>query len=424
MSVLERDDMHYENILGYLQVQSQRTHQMTQDYYGLYLYLTEIVYGILRLAHVKNIGLIEENIRYLDGLTSLVRQNSPLWIFSLNHDLIMECFSSYAGIPLNCGFTEEVLSLPRRDRRGELVGELKAQVLPEQVLRQQGLPFFVRGQIGINLLKIHGSLDIFTFRDGHDVLKLLPYGEGVNGVVSALEMANQDLRYNEPTWPGGVLHSTNEILYEDETGEMQFLRRSLLVGAHKFDPLYSQVIPNELLTYFESSLNYVTTLICIGYSFGDQHINRVIQRWLDLHPSRRLTIVDPAQSGVPDAFRHLSPQVELIQSDCTDYLDKLGAISRTKSDQSKRRLTEWIRKEGSDAVAKWEAFVRQEMAQYRSNLVEWFKSLPIRDGDLDLEGTGVTMEELIETGISAVGIQSLEQIHEKFLQSQLTTSNR
>ena len=278
-SVLEREDMHYESLLGYLQVKTQRHSSPAQPYNGLYMFLSDIVYALLQERHLRNVNFIERNIRYLDGIKSLAEENAPLWIFSLNHDLIIECFAADVGIPIKSGFTKETIRLPRRSPSGAMVGHLSAEVLPEDTLKKRGLPFFNKGQTGINLLKVHGSLDVFTFCDGKDVLKLVPDGEGIRGVLSSLRVANQELRYVEPRWPGGSITARNEIIYADESGEMQFLRRSLLVGAHKFDQNHSQVIPNEMLGYFSTNLNYLTTLACIGYGFGDQHINQVVREW-------------------------------------------------------------------------------------------------------------------------------------------------
>jgi hypothetical protein len=39
---------------------------------------------------------------------------------------------------------------------------------------------------GIYLLKVHGSLDTFTFNDGKDVLRLLPQALGPAGIFDAL----------------------------------------------------------------------------------------------------------------------------------------------------------------------------------------------------------------------------------------------
>jgi hypothetical protein len=50
-SVLVRDEMHYESLLGYLETQSRRFLSLLQPYHGLYSLVVEVVYHILRLRH-------------------------------------------------------------------------------------------------------------------------------------------------------------------------------------------------------------------------------------------------------------------------------------------------------------------------------------------------------------------------------------
>ena len=415
-SVLERKDMHYENILGYLQVQSHRSSYELQSYSGLYMFIMELVYGIMQEQHLLRVDYIQKNIRYLDGITVLAEANVPLWIFSLNYDLIIECFAADVGIRLASGFTQDTVSIPKRNEHGALIGVLEAEVLPEQVLKTQGLPFFNDGEQGLNLLKIHGSLDVFTFRDGHDVLKFLPCGSGVRGVLESLRGANHDLRYIDPMWPGGVVHSINEIVYADEMEEMQFLRRSLLAGAYKFDDRYNQVIPNELLNHFESNLNRLTSLVCLGYGYGDQHINRVIRNWLEFRGERHLIIVDPNISDVPSAFLHLASQVELIAFDCTTYLDQIGNINRSPLEQAERRLDNWTRNKGAEAYSEFDAFLQQELYQCADKVIEWGKSLPMSNGDIDLEALELPLEELTKSQLAEM--PSMAEIIMKFLKQQ------
>ena len=418
-SVLEREDMHYESLLGHLQVQSRRSPDDAQAYCGLYMFLAELIYALLQERHLLNVAYIERNIRYLDGIEAFARQNAPLWIFSLNHDLIIECFAADVGIPLKSGFTEHTIRLPRRDQHGKLVGELKAEVLPEDVLKRRGLPFFNLGQTGINLLKIHGSLDIFAFQDGHHLLKLLSSGQGIQGVLSALRSANRELKYVEPRWPGGALTAPSEIVYEDEFGEMQFLRRSLVAGAYKFDPRHSQVMPNDWLNHFQTHLKYLTTLVCIGYGFRDQHITEVIRDWLESSSKRRLTIVDPRASRIPSEFLHLALQVEIVASDCTDYLDSVGGISRSRPEQARRQFGNWKRVKGSEADTIFSDFRQEEINHCIERLSEWAKTLPVQDGDLDVAKLGMNLEELVRAGIAEAAIPTPTEVLERFRRREL-----
>jgi hypothetical protein len=183
------------------------------------------------------------------------------------------------------------------------------------------MAFAPAGTGAVNLLKIHGAIDIFTFRDGKDLLKLEPLGPGVHGIIGALKAANEDLFYLHE---GQRVKTTNEITYTDENGVMQFLRRSLLAGAFKFDKRFGQVLPDVLIGQFRNCLNYVSKLICIGYGFADVHINDVIRHWLEFTDDRRIEIVRPDVRAVPPFLVHLSPQVSLHDMRATDFLERFA----------------------------------------------------------------------------------------------------
>ncbi len=202
---------------------------------------------------------------------------------------------------------------------------MQAEVISEKEFVESGLVFLRPGSPGINLLKIHGALDVFTFNDGKDLLKLLPTESSVWGVIESLRVASEELLHIEPGWPRPA-KATNEIAYMDEQGVMQFLRRSLLAGAHKFDERHNQVIPRRFLDLFRGYLNDVSTLVCIGYGFGDNHINVAMREWLEFSSRRRLVIVGlgPVIENVPSSLLHVAPQVELIKSKATDYLEQFA----------------------------------------------------------------------------------------------------
>ena len=241
IALLHRYDLNYEHIIGNLEVRSHRTVEQ-QGFSYLRDYMSESVYLLLLEWHENNKDFVKRNIGLLDGIKELCHMNSPLWVFSLNQDLIMECFSAYSGIPLSCGFTNEVEALPLRDESGAERGDLEAWVLPSEQVDRLAYHFFKSGEEGINLVKIHGSLDVFSTRDGKDFLKLIPASDGVEGVIDTLLIANKNLR---PNGPEATVRAINEIMYADHLGEIQFLRRTPLTGAFKFQKGHSQVIPNN-----------------------------------------------------------------------------------------------------------------------------------------------------------------------------------
>lgn len=418
-SVLVLPDLHYESILGFLETQYRRPSSgRRQEYHDIYVWLVEMVYWILYLRHVNNVTHIERNLPFLDGIAKLAERNQPLWIFSLNHDLIIECLAARHSIPVNSGFTPATVTLPRRNDRGEKIGELCAEVLTSEELEKGTMPFLQPGQPGINLLKIHGALDVFTFRDGKDLLKLLPLEATPAGVIQTLRLANDELIYVEPRTPGGRIKATNEIAYADDTGEMQFLRRSLLAGAFKFDNRASQVLPMRMLDHFRVHINRVSELVCIGYGFGDFHINAVIREWLEFAADRRMEIVSPGAKQIPSFLLHVAPQVKLTAATASDYLDAVGGISRSRREQLEKRFAAWVREKGINTNAKDEiqAFVQQSQEDRIAKFVEKVKALPLRDGDVDLEELGMTRDEFIKQWSGEMGAD-VEDLLEAFLTS-------
>jgi hypothetical protein len=341
--LLERTDLHYEALLGWLETGFRRSGPRSQEFHALYSWLAEMVYWLLHERHINNKAFIEGHIRHLDGIARLADQNLPLWIFSLNHDLIVECLAATHQIAINAGFSSELVSLPRRDGRGNKIGELHAETMTVDHLERTGLPFLRHGEHGINLLKIHGALDVFAFRDGKDLLRLRPTEQSVHGVLEALRIANAELIYYEPRAPNHRIKTTNEITYADDDGEMQFLRRTLLAGAYKFQSRASQVVPMKLLDHFRQHINNVSRLICVGYGFGDLHINQVIRSWLEFSAERCLVIVAPGSREIPSSLLHVAPQITLEPASASDFLDKSTGIARSRQELLTKRVLTWAR---------------------------------------------------------------------------------
>jgi hypothetical protein len=388
-TVLERDDCHYEAMLGHLETQFLRRGPHSTKYHGLYSWLVELVSVLLTVHHTKNLELIKRLLPRYEGIKSLLATNTPLWVFSLNHGLMIEALAAHFSIPLHSGFVDAWVKLPRRDQTGRKIGEIYAEVLPKTDHEHGSMHFPDPPQQGIYLLKIHGALDVFTFNDGHDLVKLVPGASTVDDIIEVLRAANEDLVYADPSFLGGKARTINEITYADDTGEMQFLRRSLLAGAYKFDTRQLQVLPMGMLNAFRVNLNFVTKLVCIGYGFGDHHINLVMREWLEFSRDRCIEIVNPGISHVPAFLQHLGPQVNLVSSDTTSYLDREAGIIRTPQEALEKRMMIASRKLGKERS---EAIIRDLQKREKERSIKEFVArlaeLPIVDGKPDLSGEG------------------------------------
>jgi hypothetical protein len=184
---LNDPNMHYEGLLGSIEARFRTLGPIQQQYHGLYSWLIELVGFLLYLRHVKNRDYVSAGLRYIDGIMGLAQTEMPAWVFSLNHDLIIECLAAKNQIELSCGFTGYA-SLPLHDENGLPLGELTVETLSEADLEAGHLNFIGRGRKGINLLKIHGALDVFTYNDGKDVMRLAPLATSCGDVIDALKI--------------------------------------------------------------------------------------------------------------------------------------------------------------------------------------------------------------------------------------------
>lgn len=393
VSMLERPTAHYEAILGHLETQFRRQRTLAQEYHGLYSWLVELVYHLLYYRQINNKTFLNRHLPRYDGIGALVEANTPLWIFSLNHDVIVETIAARLSIPVHSGFSSSTVTLPRRDASGRKSGEIRAEILTEQDLEHGAMYFPNPPRPGIYLLKIHGGLDEFTFNDGHDLLKLLPSEPGQDGVIDILRAANEDLFYPLLGALGGKAKTINEISYADDQGIMQFLRRTLLAGAFKFDVRGSQVLPKSMLRHFRQNLNFVSTLVCIGYSFGDHHINAVLREWLEFTTERQLEIVSPSAQDVPPFLLHLSPQIAVTKSRATNYLDSQAGIVRSPLETMETRLGLVLRSMGKERAAQAVAlFIKQTQESMSRELLAKLENLPRVDGQPDFSGIGDPVE--------------------------------
>jgi hypothetical protein len=338
-NVLADGGMHYEAKLGYLQTQQRRSRELAQDYHGLYSWLVELVYMLLYQRHVLNVKYITRALRFYRGLVDLANAHRPLWVFSLNHDVLLECIAAAYDIPLSAGLSE-ASSLPCRLEDGSPAGELAIESRLIADIEKAAFNFPTSDTRTINLLKLHGALDLFVADDAKLLVRILPRETTPARIIEALKIANENLFYEAF---GQRVKTTNEISYADRGGKMQFLRRSLLAGAYKFDRRASQVLPEVMLAQFRSCLNYVTELACIGYGFGDAHINDALRNWLEFSATRRLICIAPCEPQVPSFLMHLRPQVSCENLTATEFFERFSSEPLTTFERMMRSGLQGVR---------------------------------------------------------------------------------
>jgi hypothetical protein len=292
------------------------------SYHSLYAWLAQVVSLALYRRQVSHRSVFQDGLPYFAGLVPLVRDNAPLWVFSVNHDVLVECLAAHFGIPVNCGFPARTISLPCRRGPGTIVSTLRADVLCEDELADAALPFFAPGTPGINLLKLRGALDVFALGDSQNLLKLKPEAQNFDAIIDALQIANEGLL--DAGLAPDPLSVTNQIPFIDQNSERQVLRRTLLASATRLTDPYPQLMQRRFLEYFRANLEQVDQLVAIGCSMGDAEVNEIIQEWLASSAFRRLEIVAPRIQQVPADLEPVASQITLTPASTTTYLEQFS----------------------------------------------------------------------------------------------------
>ncbi len=320
VQALEAPDFDYENLLDLWE--SQVTNTGSVSHHGLYAWLAQVVSQALYRRQVSNRQVYIDGFPYFSGLAALARRHAPLWIFSLNHDVVIECLAAHFGIPVACGFSERTITLPCRKAPGDIVATMRAQVLGEAELAEAALPFFPPGTPGINLLKIRGALDVFALDNTHDLIKLAPPAANFDAIIDTLQIANEGLL--DALLAPDALAFTNQIPWIDEQGNRRVLRRTLGASSTQVADPYPHLMQRRFLEYFRLHLAAFEHLVAIGYGLGNADVNEVLQDWLSESPQRRLEVVTPRPAPLPAVLSAHAHQIDMTARSTTTYLEQFG----------------------------------------------------------------------------------------------------
>lgn len=322
---LDEQQFDYEVLLAHLEAGylDDAREGFAQAYHALYAWLAQMVYQTLYRHQVERRNAYREGLQYFEGLVPLARQNRPLWIFSLNHDVLIECIAALFGIELNCGFPQRTRSLPCRNAAGQVIARLAVQVLTDAELAEGALPFCVPGWPGINLLKLHGALDTFSL-DGRGLIRIKPADDTFDAIIDALQIANEGLL--DPTLAATLIPDplalSNQIPWLDDQGTLRLLGRTLRASTARLSDPFPQLMHRRRMEYFRGSLTQVDRLVAIGYSLSDADVNEVLVDWLAGDAHRRLEVVRPGPPSLPAVLAAQSRQVELTAASATTYLER------------------------------------------------------------------------------------------------------
>ncbi|MCG7566774.1 hypothetical protein MHM95_10815 [Pseudoalteromonas sp. CnMc7-15] len=333
ISLFENHDLHYEQIVAHLENLYLRARGDTYKrnvVHGIIIQLTETIQLLLLEDQSLIKELLTHRVKDYYGLKEYLSRREPTFVYSLNHDVVFEEICTHLSLPLSDGFYD--------DSRG--FGNIAPfSSISSKQLESGELNFFKNDTFGLNLVKLHGSLDIFAIEDMDYFIKAKALGQYVGGHIDSIVSIEKS---NALICQRDQYRVTNELTVEDDNGKIQFLRRSLLSGGNKFKNEMSQIAPATLLDYFKQSLNQISELTVIGYSFGDGHINDILGAWAS-KPEKLVRVFDPYMTEIPECLGEHEVEVQIVNGGFTDFCLMCDSSEEPYQNKSMRDVLDTVR---------------------------------------------------------------------------------
>ena len=342
-AILTNPNLHYEQMVGELEALSFAQGPYREVAGRTLRQFVDCVQILLLEDQMHTTKLFNEKVKDYSGIIGLIDQHPCLHVFSLNHDTNFEEICTYHGVQYRDGFFNSGAEFYSNIARFD--------TLTKEQLDSGSLNFFGPEEKGVNHIKLHGSLDIFAVEDKNLYLKCAPLkGEGVGAYLQEIMRAE---KHSQEVCAQMQSRTVGELNVLDVNGKLQFLRRSLLSGAHKFQRGFDQIAPRAFFNEFKKRMVLVTELDVIGYGFGDFHINSVLSQWLN-NANGSINIYDPYRKTTPPELGNNGRKIEIINEGLTTYLSSYGspahsltsglrkwAMEKAREDLRQRRLAAW-----------------------------------------------------------------------------------
>lgn len=270
-----------------------------------------IICHMFWMYHYNNWPIYQVNKQSYKSFSDFVGDNE-LWVLTLNHDLFIEFLCMENNIPISFGSNEEI-SFPLNNY--EMGNTINFKAISREDLRINNLNFY-ENQRGVNIIKIHGALNEFTYNDDKNIIHIdISQDDTPASYLNKLGLVINKMKYyidnNEVNIGGG------ELAVSDMQGEMQFFRRSILTGGCKYSKTFDPKPGEEKISLTEQVIKQLDELTVIGYSFCDKHINLRLYNAMLLNERLKITIVDPFYEKVPESLEPFDYNLRVRGARCS-----------------------------------------------------------------------------------------------------------
>jgi hypothetical protein len=165
-AILRSPALHYEQMVAELEALHLKRDGRSVTVYNALRQLIDCVQILLLEDQLNTTPMLAEKAKDYAGIKSMLAKQPCLNVFSLNHDLNVEEICKFHMVPCRDGFYDDA------DNRYAHIAQFKT--LTKEQMDTGNLNFFAPGGGGVNLIKLHGSLDLFAVEDKNLFLKCAP----------------------------------------------------------------------------------------------------------------------------------------------------------------------------------------------------------------------------------------------------------
>lgn len=302
-----RNGRNYEELLKEIEL-APYAHGRSQSDRDSFHYVFGILYGIIHLILVEYQresyqAIYALNAPWFKGLKNLLSDEGN-WIFSLNHDLYIECLAIDFGIPITYGDVNDII-FPVSNLR--ISDKIRLRYRSRADFGRQDLGWH-RGSTGINLIRLHGGLSEHSYRDEELICNPLLTWSHSSELIQEFNKIESMAYYHSGIKVNG---GGDTRIVTGPDGTLDILSRTMLTGGKKYSTTTNDKKGEEKLGLFFEVVKTLDELVVIGYSFGDSHINDRILNAMVLNPNLKIWIIDPIHRPWPPFLRQFDYELRL-----------------------------------------------------------------------------------------------------------------
>ncbi|MEX2576802.1 MAG: hypothetical protein WD382_09160 [Halofilum sp. (in: g-proteobacteria)] len=284
----------YEELLAKLELLGSLPKKSQSDR-DSYHYLFSVFYQLLTEALVAY-QFASYEVLYPKSLPLFAKLENLLndqetWVFTLNHDLYLECLAIDLGIPVTYGDTKE-MDFPVNNL--DPTKKVRFTTSSREGLNKSASGWFKTR--GINLVRLHGGLAEHLYSDGSVLCNpLLKHSRSSDLIEDFRTIESMGYFHNGQRIGGG-----KDRVITGPDGTLDIIRRAMLMGGQKYSKTTNPKKGEEELALFEEVLRETDELAVIGYSFGDPHVNYRVLNAMVLNDEMKIRSVDPVHRPKPE----------------------------------------------------------------------------------------------------------------------------